>query len=166
MRYSWLLLAAVVMLFGCQPPAEEPAAPEMETEEAEEMAMSDEDMLSALTDAFGDAWGDGDADAIVAMMAADGDMFDPTGEHFRGADAIKTRYEGLFAGMYQGSKLSVTQDSAKFPTPDSAIVRGTYEITSADMSVKGAYTNAAVKVNGDWKLHCIRSMVPIEVPGS
>ena len=171
MRHLWLLMAVVLVfvLFGCQPPAEEAAPPEMEAEEA---SMSDDDLLSAQADAFAAAWSSADAAGLAALFATDGDILDPAGVRFHGRDEIQAPYEDLFSGIYQGTTLTVTQSSARFPFEDSAIVQGSYEILGMkspdgeDMTVKGKYTNLAVKENGEWTLHCVRPMIPIQIPVS
>lgn len=172
MRFTYLSLAALVAaasFLGCQP-AEE--APEPEPEPAAEEAMTDEEMLVAQTEEFAAAWADGDATAIAALFVEAGNMVGSDGESFDGRDAVQEQYEELLSGMYQGTTISITQRSAKFPSPDIAIVDGTYEIlgvTDADgneVTIEGLYTNVAVKRDGEWKIHSSRPMVPVPEPGA
>lgn len=168
MRLSWfiaLCALAAALNVGCQPAAEEAAAP---AEEAAEPAMSDEDMLEAQTDAFADHWANADAAGIAGLFTDDADNVGPDGVRIEGKAAIQARYEELFSGMYQGTTVDIQQSSVKFAGPDTAIVNGTYEISGiagAESSVKGAYTNVAVKTGGMWKLHGIRAMLNAPIPG-
>ena len=139
---------------------------------ATEDAMSDEDLLSAQTDAFAAAWAEGDAAGVAALFIDDADTVGPDGAHFHGRDAVQGRYERLLGEVYQGTTLDVSQESVKFPSPDVAIVGGTYEILGAmgadesELTIKGRYTNVLVKENGGWKIHCSRPMIPMPAPGS
>ena len=127
-------------------------------------------MLSAQTDAFAEAWANGDAAAIAALFIEEGDTVGPDGVLFQGREAVQGRYEELFGGMYQGTTVSISQTSASFPSPDVAVVNGTYEIQGMktadgeDMTIKGLYMNVAVKQDGEWKIHCSRPMVPRPMP--
>lgn len=174
MRFKWLFLMAVVAAVGgsaCQPAADEPEELEEPEAPAEEV-MSDEDMLREETDAFVEAWANGDAAGIAALFVPEGDMVDPAGQHYQGRDAIQQRYEELFAGIYQGTTLSVTQESVDFPAPDVAIVNGTYTVSGIttpddeEMTVNGLYTNVGVKEGGEWMIHSSRPMVPAPQPSS
>jgi len=165
--YLFLIVIMVVGLFaGCQPATEEASEPEAPAE----AAMSDEDMLSAQTEAFAAAWAMGDAAAIAALFIEEGDSVGPDGVRFHGREAVQGRYEELLGGMYQGTTVSISQTSASFPSPDVAVVNGTYEIMGLktadgeDMAIKGLYMNVIVKQAGEWKIHCARPMVPLPMP--
>lgn len=160
---SGVFLALIV--YGCQP-AEAPAP-------AETPAMSDEDMLKVQSNAFVAAWAAADAESIAALFAPEGDSVDPGGAMHHGPEAIRARYQELFGTIYQGTSLSLTMTSTRFLEPNVAVVDGSYEVTgmkSADgaemPSVKGFYTNVAVKQDGGWVIHCSRPMAPIPAPGT
>lgn len=165
--YSFLVVIMVGGLFaGCQPATEEASEPEAPAE----AVMSDEDMLSAQTDAFADAWADGDAAGLAALFVEQGDTVGPDGALFHGRQAVQGRYEELLGGMYQGTTISISQTSVSFPSPEVAVVNGTYEVygmktaDGEDMPLQGLYINVAVKQGGEWKIHCSRPMVPMSMP--
>lgn len=172
MRSTYLLGVAVmaaVPILGCQPGAE----PSSESETAmEEAPISDEELLSEQTDAFAAAWADGNAGGIAALFVDEGDTVGPEGARFHGREAIQGRYETLLSEVYPGTAVDIVQKAVKFPSPEVAIVSGTYEILGAigddgsELTIKGLYTNVAVKENGEWKIHCSRPMIPLPVPGA
>ena len=173
MRFTYLFLVVIMVvgLFaGCQPASEEVSEPEAPAEA--EVTMSDEDMLSAQTDAFAAAWGSGDAAGLAALFIEEGDTVGPDGVRFQGREAVQGRYEDLLGGMYQGTTVSISQTSVSFPSPDVAVINGTYEIMGMktgdgeDMAIKGLYMNVAVKQGGEWKIHCSRPMVPLPMPST
>lgn len=171
MRFTYLFLVVIMIvgLFaGCQPAAEEASEPEAPAE----AVMSDEDMLSAQMDAFAAAWAMGDAAAIAVLFVEEGNTVGPDGARFQGREALQGRYEELLGGMYQGTAISISQTSVSFPSPDVAVVNGTYEIMGMktgdgeDMEVKGLYINVAVKQGGEWKIHSARPMLPLPMPST
>lgn len=162
------ILAGILLALAtiaCQP-AEAPAP-------AEPAPMSDEDMLKAQTDAFTKAWAAGDSESIAALFAPEGDLLDPVGVHHHGPDAIRTRYQELFEGVYKGTSLSLTTTSTQFLEPMVAVSNGTYLITgmkAADGAelppVNGLFTTVSVKQDGNWVMHCSRPMMPLKAPGT
>ena len=74
--------------------------------------------------------------------------------------------------MYQGTTVTIENSSMSFPSADTAVVHGTYEIHGVknadgeDMEMKGNFMNIAVKQNGEWKIHCSRPMIPLPAPES
>lgn len=175
MRFTYLSLIAIMAgwgFLGCQPIAEEAPEPEPEPEAVAEEPMTDEERLAALTDEFAAAWANGDAAAIAALFVEDGTSVGPEGDGYVGREAIEGRYQELLTGMYEGTTVSITQRSAKFPSSDVAVVDGTYEILGAtdaegnELTIKGLYTNVAVEENGEWKIHSSRPMIPLPVPGA
>jgi len=171
MRFKYLFVVITMfsgLLAGCQPATEEAPEPEAPAE----TAMSDEDMLSAQTDAFVDAWASADAAGLAALFAEQGDTVGPDGVLFHGRQAVQGRYEALLGGMYQGTTISISQTSVSFPSPEVAVVNGSYEVygmktaDGEDMSLQGLYINVAVKQGGDWKIQCSRPMVPVPIPNA
>ena len=171
MRFTYFFCVVIMVgtLFaGCQPATEEASEPEAPAE----AAMSDEDMLSAQTGAYEAAWAMGDATAIAAFFIEEGDSTGPDGVRFHGREAVQGHYQELFGGMYQGTTISISQTSTRFPSPDIAVASGTYEIMGMktadgeDMEIKGLYMNVAVKQGGEWKIHCARPMLPLPMPGT
>jgi uncharacterized protein (TIGR02246 family) len=163
-------LAGSAFLLGCQP-AEQPEA---ETPAAEPAApvMSDEDLIGQVADAFMAAWNAGDADAVAACFAEDGDTMVTEG-YFKGREAIAGNYRNNFEGMYKGTTLTVTSTSLRLLEPDVAISDGTFEIAGVkdaegnDMpNIKGIFTNVMTKVGDKWLITCSRPTIPVEMPGT
>jgi len=153
---------------GCQPSGEEAPEPEAPAE----TAMSDEALLSVQTDTFAADWASGDAAGLAALFVEQGDTVGPEGARFQGREAIQGRYEALLGGMYQGTTISISQTSVSFPSPEVAVVNGTYEIhgmktaDGEDMPLNGLYMNVAVKQAGEWKIQCQRPMVALPMPNA
>jgi len=170
MRFTYLFLVCTTaaLFAACQPAPEEAATPEA----AAETAMSDEDMLNAFTDTFAEAWADADAAALTALHAEQADTVGPDGVRFHGREAIHGRFEGLLSGMYQGTTLSLAQTSVSFPSPEVAVVNGSYTIhgvktaDGAEMTQDGLYLNVMVKQDGQWLIHCSRPMLPMPAPNT
>jgi uncharacterized protein (TIGR02246 family) len=153
-------LLSVLALSGCRP-----AAPPEEG--AETAPLSDEDMIRARTDEFAQAFTNGDWKAIGALFVEDGDFVGPDGGMHHGRMAVEERYKTAFEGPYRGAKGTIKVDSARFLRPEIALVDGTYELQGVSSAavqepttVSGLYTNIWVKENGEWRIHCLRSMVP------
>jgi len=161
-----LMLCVAVLSIRCQPAAEETSPPD---EAATETPANDVDRLRAQSEQFATYFESGDADGIASLFHERGDTVGPDGVRVQGRDAVRSRYEALFAGSYRGAVIRIEQSSVKFPTPATAIVAGTYAISGAQTDsgprdLNGTYTNVAVKENGQWVLHAVRTMVPIAIP--
>jgi uncharacterized protein (TIGR02246 family) len=107
--------------------------------------------------AFVDAFHKGDATAVAAFWAPDGDYTDQTGQHLSGREAIEKAFAALFA-EHKGLKVRVEGHSLRFVTPDVAIEEGTTEVfpPNGGPPSKARYTNVLVKKEGQWLLSCVR----------
>lgn len=189
MRYSgtWigpLVLLSMLLAIACQPTEQmegeegEEAMEEGAMEEgAMEEAVSDEAAAEAaiqrLVDDFTVAWSQGDAQAIAALFAGDGDMVAPDGEMLQGAAAIEARYAELFQGMYKGTEINIQPTSMRFLEPDVVVADGSYQITGARdaegqelPATRGLYTNILIKDAGQWRILSNRPMIPVETGGT
>jgi uncharacterized protein (TIGR02246 family) len=116
--------------------------------------------------AFVDAFEKGDAKAVAAFWAADGDYVDLNGHHLRGRTSIEDAFKDFFAEN-KGLKLRIDVNSIRFVTPDTAVEDG---VTSL-ISLEGAppnharYANVHVKKDGQWVLQSVRES-PYTSPGS
>lgn len=167
MSFPVCLLGLAALVYGCQP------APEPAPEESAPAAMSDEEMIDAIGDHFEQAWAGGDAKSLAALFTEDGDSIGPDGEMVHGAQALESRYQEMLGGPYEGTSLSITTTSTRVLEPGVALANGKYEISgmkAADgtemPAVGGLFTNVVVKHGDHWMIHCLRSMVPVEAPGT
>jgi uncharacterized protein (TIGR02246 family) len=108
-------------------------------------------------EAFVDAFHKGDAKAVAACWAPDGDFTDQTGRQLQGRAAIEKAFAGMFAEN-KGLKVRIESRSLRFPTPDSAIEDGTTEVFPPDggSPSRARYTNFHVKKDGQWLLSSVR----------
>jgi uncharacterized protein (TIGR02246 family) len=130
--------------------------------------MSDEDMIRARTDEYAQAFTRGDAKAVAAIFTEDGDFVGPDGVMHHGRAALEQRYQTVFAGEFKGAQASIQVANTRLVRPDIAIVDGTYELNGMKSPeglplglVNGMYTNVWMKKDGQWAIHCLRSMVPV-----
>lgn len=113
--------------------------------------------IAKTAEAFVEAFHKGDAKAVAAFWASDGDYVDDTGRVFKGRKAIEDSFAELFAGN-KGLKLRIDVASLKFPTPDLAIEDGTSAVIPPDGMApsRARYTNVLVKKDGQWLLSSVR----------
>jgi uncharacterized protein (TIGR02246 family) len=156
------LVAAAFLGVACQ------QAPAPEPEGAP--APTDEELLSTLLDDFEAAWASGDAAAVAALFAEDGDTLTAQG-HSEGRAAVQEAYAQNFSGPFQGSKIDLETTNVRFLEPDVAVVDGTYEISGLkgpegeDLgSATGQWTAIDVKTDSGWRIGCSRPMVPVPMP--
>jgi uncharacterized protein (TIGR02246 family) len=107
--------------------------------------------------AFAEAFDKGDAKAVAAFWAPDGDYIDQTGLALKGRAAIEKVLAGMFAEN-KGMKVRIDGDSLRFVTPDVAVEDGTTEVfpPGGGAPSKARYTNVLVKKDGTWLLGCVR----------
>jgi len=107
--------------------------------------------------AFVEAFHKGDAKAVAAFWAPDGDFIDMTGMELKGRAAIEKALAAMFAEN-KGMKVRVEGFSLRFVTPDVAIEDGTMEVIPADGGApsKARFTNVHVKKDGAWVLGSVR----------
>jgi len=103
------------------------------------------------------AFNRGDAKAVAAFWAPDGDYIDEDGRVTKGRAALEKLYKKQFAAE-KGAKLTVTVTSVRLVTPDVALEDGLTEVTPAD---KGPPTSARfsavlVKKDGEWYFESVR----------
>ena len=96
--FLFAMMVSLAFLMGCQPgeeapvgeaPAAEAPAEDAAVEDAAAPAMSDEEAFNQVLIDFTAAWNVGDASAIAAFFAEDGDTMVSAG-HFEGREAAKT----------------------------------------------------------------------------
>jgi uncharacterized protein (TIGR02246 family) len=116
--------------------------------------------------AFVDAFEKGDAKAVAALWAEDGDYVDLNGRHLQGRSAIENAFEDFFREN-KGLELRIDVNSVRFLTPDMAIEDGTTSVIPPDKTPpsQARYTNVHVKKDGQWVLQSVRE-APYTPPGN
>jgi uncharacterized protein (TIGR02246 family) len=116
--------------------------------------------------AFVDAFEKGDAKAVAAFWAEDGDWVNLTGRRLQGRPSIENAFKDFFTEN-KGSKLRIDVNSVRFVTPDTAIEDGVTSVTSPDGGPpnQARYTNVHVKKDGQWVLQSVRES-PYTPPGN
>jgi len=106
---------------------------------------------------FIEAFHNGDAKAVAAFWAMDGDYTDQAGNHVKGREAIEKLFAGLFAEN-KGLKVRITGLSLRFVTPDVAIEDGMSEVFTPDGAPpsRARYTIVHAKKDGQWRLASVR----------
>jgi uncharacterized protein (TIGR02246 family) len=115
------------------------------------------DAIQKKAEAFVEAFHKGDAEALAAFWAIDGDYTDQTGRHLKGREAIAKAFKELFAEQ-KGLKVRIDSLSLRFVTPNLAIEDGTSEVFPADGGPpsRARYTNVHDKKDGQWLLSSVR----------
>src|SRR5271166_2446331 len=106
-------IIALELLLASPPPARATSA---ET-------AAEENSLTNNAKAFVDAFEKGDAKAIAAFWAEDGDYVDVNGRHLQGRPSIENAFKDFFTEN-KGLKLRIDVNSVRFVTPDIAIEDG------------------------------------------
>ena len=107
--------------------------------------------------AFVNAFEKGDAKAVAASWAEDGDYVDLNGRRLQGRPAIEDAFNAFFAAN-KGLKLRIDVNSVRFVAPDIAIEDGLTFVIPPDGAPpdQARYTNVHVKKDGQWLLQSVR----------
>jgi len=97
--------------------------------------------------------------AIGALFTADADQLVSSGEWRRGRDAV---VKGTLASSKQtGGTRTITVETVRFPSPDTAIVDGRYEITGGTTGDRRMWSSFVMSRTKDgWRIAAIRNMLP------
>src|ERR1700758_1092871 len=98
---------------------------------AANQAPADKEAIFSNAKAFVDAFEKGDAKAVAAFWAEDGDYADLDGRHLQGRTAIEDAFKEFFKEN-KGLKLRIDVKSVRFVTPDVAIEDGTSSVIPPD----------------------------------
>jgi uncharacterized protein (TIGR02246 family) len=114
-------------------------------------------------EAFVEAFHKGDARALAALWAPDGEYTDQTGFCLKGREAIEKNYQEFFS-KYKGLKVQIDSQKLHFVSPDVAIEEGISEVFGPDGGPpsRARFTITHVKQDGQWLLASVRdsSYVP------
>ena len=149
-------IIALELLLASPPPARATSA---ET-------AAEENSLTNNAKAFVDAFEKGDAKAVAAFWAEDGDYVDVNGRHLQGRPSIENAFKDFFTES-KGLKLRIDVNSVRFVTPDIAIEDGITSVIPPDGTPpsQARYTNVHVKKGGQWVLQSVRE-APYTAPGN
>jgi uncharacterized protein (TIGR02246 family) len=149
-------IIALELLLASPPPARA-TSPETAAEE---------NSLMNNAQAFVEAFEKGDAKAVAAFWADDGDYVDVNGRHLQGRSAIENAFKDFFAEN-KGFKLRIDVNSVRFVTPDTAIEDGITSVIAPDGTPPNQtrYTNVHVIKDGQWVLQSVRE-APYTPPGN
>jgi uncharacterized protein (TIGR02246 family) len=147
-RLLWLL-AVPALVAGFNPP----------TASAQQAGGSAEDKeaIAKNAEAFVEAFHKGDAAALAAFWAPNGDYTDLSGHRMRGRKAIARAFKKLFA-EHEGLKVRIESESLRFLTPEVAIEDGTTAVIAPGGAPpsRARYTIVHVKKGGRWLLGSVR----------
>jgi uncharacterized protein (TIGR02246 family) len=144
--WALALTAAALGLAAGPAPAGQPAG-----------SPEDQAAIQKQAEAFIDAFQRGDARAVAAFWAPDGDYTDLTGQVLKGRPAIEKAF-GAFFAENKGLKVRINSLSLRFVTPDVALEDGTSEVYPPDGGPpsRARYSNVLVKKDGQWLLSSVR----------
>jgi uncharacterized protein (TIGR02246 family) len=108
-------------------------------------------------EAFVEAFQKGDAKALAACWAADGDYTDSAGRRHPNRGAIEKLFVGYFAEA-KGQKVGIASDGLRFLSPDVAIEDAVTEVFPSDGGppTRARCTVVHVKKNGRWLFGSVR----------
>jgi uncharacterized protein (TIGR02246 family) len=99
-----------------------------------------------------------DSKAAAELFTADADQLVSSGEWRKGRDAL---VKGAMASSQRNEgKRTVTVESVRFITPETAIADGRYEIAGAAGTRRMWSTFVVTRRDGKWRIAAIRNMLP------
>jgi len=121
---------------------------------------TDEAAIRAVIQAFLDTRERNDAAALAALMTADVDQRQTSGNLRSGRDAVVAG--SLATQQSTGGRRTITVDSLRFLGPDVAIADGRYDsVGRADGTDRHMLTSMVLRREGGaWKIAAIRNMLP------
>ena len=128
---------------------------------------ADEKDIRAIASQLQEAWNKHDAKMLAALFLTDGDYVSSTGRTARGRDEVEKAFATQWAGLYKGTKITVTTTTVHFVRKDVAVADGAFDITGMkDSSGKvlgarsGLSSIVAAKKGDRWYIAALRGMVP------
>jgi uncharacterized protein (TIGR02246 family) len=150
-RFATLALCAAIATLGCQAAGAQDAG-----------RSADETAIRAVIQAFLDTREANDVAALAALLTADVDQQQTSGNVRRGRDAVVSG--SLATQQTTGGTRTITVDSIRFVAPDVALADGRYDsIGRADGTDRHMLTAMVLRRERDgWKIAAIRNMLPTE----
>jgi uncharacterized protein (TIGR02246 family) len=158
-----LVLAVIGLGAADDPPkgSSAPAPPARTKAEAPNASPSAEEAaIRASIEAFGQAFQKGDAHAIAAMFAQDGEAVDADGNAIQGREALEAHYAQRFADS-PGLKLESDVEVVRILAPGVARVTGKSKLVPTDGSpgaTTSRHTAILVKHDGHWVAASLREL--------
>ena len=128
---------------------------------------ADEKDIRAIAAQLQDSWNKHDAKMLADLFLTDGDYVSSTGRTARGRNEVEKAFAAQWAGLYKGTKITVTTTTVHFVRKDVAVVDGAFDITGMrDGSGKvlgarsGLSSIVAAKKGDRWYIAALRGMVP------
>ena len=122
----------------------------------------DDTAIREAAQSFVKCFNTGDAKAVAALWAENGEYVDETGKRYEGRAAIEKEYESFFT-EFQGVQIQIEVDTVKMLSPESAVAEGTSTLGTAESpaAVSSHYLAIYVKKNNQWQIasaHDIRAV--------
>ncbi len=154
------LLFVVAIMIGVAPgfSAGEPAgAKEPAAANGEKLQGPEEKAIRATSEAFTAAFNKGDAKAVAALWAPDGEYVDETGHLIRGREAIEKVYSTFFAAN-PGSQIETSISSLKVVGAKAALEEGSSILKNPEGKIvsRGSYTAIHLKEGDKWLISSVR----------
>jgi uncharacterized protein (TIGR02246 family) len=128
---------------------------------------ADEKDIRAIAAQLQEAWNRHDAKMLADLFLTDGDYVSSTGRTARGRPEVDKAFAQQWAGVYKGTRITVTTTTVHFIRKDVAIADGAFDITGIrDASGKvlgarsGLSTIVVAKKGDRWYIAALRGMVP------
>ena len=117
---------------------------------------SEGDAIAKQAEAFIEAFHKGDAKAVAACWAEDGEYTDVSGRRLKGRNEIEKAFTDFFAA-HKGLKVRIDSESLRFLTPDTAIEEGVCAcFPDGSPPSQARFINFHVKKNGQWLLGSVK----------
>lgn len=116
------------------------------------METDEERAIIKETEAFAEAWGEGDAKAAASFYTEDGVRVGAFGDVQHGQAEIEAAYDRLLHQTMPGAKVKQERGSVRMLSPELAVWQGGIEITPAGggSALKGYVVQVMKKVKGRW----------------
>ncbi len=126
-------------------------------------SQEDKEAIQKTFESYMEAFNKGDAKALAAHWAENGDYINAEGRQIKGREAIQKEYEAFFANAQQPS-LEITISSIYFANDNLVIEDGFREVSAAPNrpSMRIRYTLIHVKQDGKWLVQSVRDAVAFE----
>jgi uncharacterized protein (TIGR02246 family) len=128
---------------------------------------ADEKDIRAIASQLQQAWNKADARMLADLFLTDGDYVSSTGRTARGRAEVEKAFAQQWAGIYKGTRITVTTTTVHFISKDVAIADGAFDVTGMkDASGKplgprsGLSSVVAAKKGDRWYIAALRGMVP------
>ena len=128
---------------------------------------ADEKDVRAIAAQLQQAWNKVDPKMLADLFLTDGDYVSSTGRTARGRDEVEKAFAQQWAGLYKGTKITLTTTTVHFVRKDVAIADGAFDITGMRDSAgralgtrSGLSTVVAARKGDRWYVCALRGMVP------